>query len=86
VFDGIRPFLAMSHREKFNSKARQSTAGPSRKKGKYKAVSTGAVESAPDPNAEILVPKTKEEQLLQKKEKLRAEVGRAIHVASLPNP
>lgn len=68
----------MHPREKFNSKARQSTAGPSKKKGKNKTASSGAADSAPDPNAEILVPKTKEEQLLQKKEKLRAEVGCVI--------
>ncbi|KAJ7675833.1 P-loop containing nucleoside triphosphate hydrolase protein [Mycena polygramma] len=67
----------MSHhpREKFNGKARQSTAGPSRKKGKNKSDSNRAAATTPDPNAEILVPKTKEEQLLQKKEKLRAELA-----------
>ncbi|KAJ7459856.1 P-loop containing nucleoside triphosphate hydrolase protein [Mycena latifolia] len=65
----------MSHREKFNSKARQSTAGPSRKKGKNKSKSHPDPESAPDPNAEILVPKSKEEQEFQKKEKLRAELA-----------
>ncbi|KAJ7044117.1 P-loop containing nucleoside triphosphate hydrolase protein [Mycena alexandri] len=64
----------MSLHEGFNRKARQSTAGPSRKKGKKKA-SNRVPDSAPDPNAEILVPKTKEEQLLQKKEKLRAELA-----------
>ncbi|KAF7365220.1 putative ATP-dependent RNA helicase PB1A10.06c [Mycena venus] len=65
----------MSHRrEKFNSKARQSTAGPSKKKGK-KAASNPVDETVHDPNAEILVPKTKEELLLQKKEKLRAELA-----------
>ncbi|KAJ6559196.1 P-loop containing nucleoside triphosphate hydrolase protein [Mycena vulgaris] len=62
-------------REKFNSKARHSTAGPSRKKGKNKAKSFQVSEGAPDPNAEIHVPKTKEEQELQKKEKLRVELA-----------
>ncbi|KAJ7780665.1 hypothetical protein DFH07DRAFT_793094 [Mycena maculata] len=53
----------MSHsREKFNASARQSTAGPSRKKGKNKEKPNNAAE-APDPNAEILVPKTKEQPL-----------------------
>ncbi|KAJ7780656.1 P-loop containing nucleoside triphosphate hydrolase protein [Mycena maculata] len=65
----------MSHsREKFNASARQSTAGPSRKKGKNKKKPTNAAE-APDPNAEILVPKTKEQHELKKKEKLRAQLA-----------
>ncbi|KAJ7505327.1 P-loop containing nucleoside triphosphate hydrolase protein [Mycena galericulata] len=63
----------MSHREKFNSKARQSTAGLSKKKGKNKTKPDHG--NAPDPNAEILVPKTKEQQELEKKEKLRAELA-----------
>jgi ATP-dependent RNA helicase DHX37/DHR1 len=77
----------MSHpqREKFNSKARQSTAGPSKKKGK-KAASNTVDATVHDPNADIIVPKTKEELLLQKKEKLRAEVDRVILVGLLPNP
>jgi len=75
----------MSLHEGFNRKARQSTAGPSRKKGKKKA-SNRVPDSAPDPNAEILVPKTKEEQLLQKKEKLRAEVRCLTLVVAYPNP
>ncbi|KAJ6619426.1 P-loop containing nucleoside triphosphate hydrolase protein [Mycena sp. CBHHK59/15] len=64
----------MSHtREKFNSKARQSTVGPSRKKGKNKPKSNRVPDDAPDPNADIHVPKTKEERELEKKEKLRIE-------------
>ncbi|KAJ7670209.1 P-loop containing nucleoside triphosphate hydrolase protein [Mycena rosella] len=56
-------------------KARGSTAGPSRKKGKNKSKSSQVSATAPDPNADILVPKTKEEQELEKKEKLRAELA-----------
>ncbi|KAJ7095872.1 P-loop containing nucleoside triphosphate hydrolase protein [Mycena belliarum] len=63
------------NREKFNSKARQSTAGPSRKKGKNKSKSVQGSGTTPDPNAEILVPRTKEELEQQKKEKLRAELA-----------
>ncbi|KAJ7175857.1 P-loop containing nucleoside triphosphate hydrolase protein [Mycena filopes] len=66
--------MSQNLREKFNSRARQSAAGPSRKKGKNKATNRVS-DAAPDPNAEILVPKTKEEQLLEKKEKLRAELA-----------
>ncbi|KAJ7644132.1 P-loop containing nucleoside triphosphate hydrolase protein [Roridomyces roridus] len=59
-----------THREKFNSKARQSTAG-SRKKGKTRNKNSDTVA---DPNADIVVPKTKEQQELDRKEKLRAEL------------
>ncbi|KAJ6508792.1 P-loop containing nucleoside triphosphate hydrolase protein [Mycena sanguinolenta] len=65
--------MSQPRREKFNSKARQSTAGPSKKKGK-KTASNVVDGDVQDPNADIIVPKTKEEQLLQKKEKLREEL------------
>ncbi|KAJ7250874.1 P-loop containing nucleoside triphosphate hydrolase protein [Mycena haematopus] len=66
--------MSQPRREKFNSKARQSTAGPSKKKGK-KTASSAVDDSVHDPNADIIVPKTKEDLLLQKKEKLRAELA-----------
>jgi ATP-dependent RNA helicase DHX37/DHR1 len=63
--------------ESHNAKARQSTAG-SRKKGKVKQkrddVNQAQAESSPDPNAEILIPKPKEQKDLERKERLRAEV------------
>ncbi|KAJ7109727.1 P-loop containing nucleoside triphosphate hydrolase protein [Mycena crocata] len=49
--------------------------GSSRKKGKNKSRSHQGSHAVPDPNAEILVPKTKEAQELEKKEKLRAELA-----------
>ncbi|KAK7048361.1 P-loop containing nucleoside triphosphate hydrolase protein [Favolaschia claudopus] len=66
----------MSHpqRERFNSKARQSTAGPSRKKSK-RSSAVPISDAIQDPNADIIVPKTKDELLLQKKEKLRVELA-----------
>lgn len=70
----------MSHvrRERFNSMARQSIAGEShKKKGKGKSRSSTHAESLPtdqDPNVDILVPKTKEEKELDRKEKMRLEV------------
>lgn len=67
----------MSHvREKFNAKARQSTAG-SRKRGKPKKTKTEGELSAVvtvDSNADIFIPKTKEEKEQDRKEKLRQEV------------
>ncbi|KAK2465187.1 hypothetical protein APHAL10511_002541 [Amanita phalloides] len=60
-----------------NVKARQSTAG-SRKKGKVKVKSNGAnssqLQTPADSNAEILIPKSKEQKYSEKKEKLRAEL------------
>ena len=63
--------------ERHNAKARQSTSGP-RKKGKRKrdkslrTLDNGA--DAFDPNAEIIVPKSKDVKDLEKKEKLLKEV------------
>ncbi|KAJ7212117.1 P-loop containing nucleoside triphosphate hydrolase protein [Mycena pura] len=54
--------------EKFNRKARQSTAG-GRKKGK------ATQDNVLDSNAEIIVPKSKDESEREKKEKLRAELA-----------
>ena len=67
----------MSHvPRKFNAKARQSTAG-SREKGKLKRKREDgqpvAVEGD-DPNASIIVPKTKDQKEWERKEKLRQEV------------
>ena len=64
-------------RESYNARARQSTAG-SRKKGKVNQKRDDAnqaqTESSPDPNAEILIPKSKEQKDLERKERLRTEV------------
>lgn len=66
----------MSHvQPKFNAKARHSTAG-SRKKGKPKR-RREEDEPSPveeDPNASILVPKSKESKEAERKERLRQEV------------
>lgn len=66
-----------THRVAYNAKGRQSTAG-SRKKGKSQKkdrseVGPGEVES--DPNASILVPKSKEDKDSERKAKLLQEVG-----------
>ena len=63
-------------RERFNAKARQSTAGSHKKKGKRQNKgrdSLGTQESS-NPNAEIVVPKTEEQKELDRKEKLKQEV------------
>ncbi|KAF7314366.1 hypothetical protein MKEN_00909300 [Mycena kentingensis (nom. inval.)] len=57
-----------ANHKKYNSKARQSTAG-SRKKGKQKKQPTT------DSNPEIVVPRSKDDILTQKKDKLRAELA-----------
>lgn len=64
-------------RERYNAKARQSTAGPSHKKGKKKSLSGSKSDPASsDPNAAIHVPKTKDDKDLDRKEKLRQEVSK----------
>ena len=73
--DSANYLNAMSHtREKFNTKARQSAAGPSRKKSKQKNRTEDASQVQIDPNVTIYVPKTREEKEQEKKEKLRKEV------------
>jgi ATP-dependent RNA helicase DHX37/DHR1 len=60
----------------FNAKARASTAG-SRKKGKLKRKRNEgqpAQIEEDDPNASILIPKTKEQKDQERREKLRQEV------------
>ncbi|KAF8635912.1 hypothetical protein AX15_000090 [Amanita polypyramis BW_CC] len=66
----------MTVREAYNAKARKSTAG-SRKKGKLKVnrdAHLSQTEPTPDPNAEILVPKSKEQKDLERKEQIRADL------------
>ncbi|KAJ7069790.1 P-loop containing nucleoside triphosphate hydrolase protein [Mycena amicta] len=58
-------------RERYNAKSRQSTAG-SRKKGKGKKAARNDIQ---DSNAELVVPRAKDDILAQKKEKLREELA-----------
>lgn len=64
-------------RQTYNAKARQSNAG-SRKKGKVKAKRDDTIpaqaEPSSNPNAEILIPKSKEQKDLERKERIHAEV------------
>ncbi|KDQ62426.1 hypothetical protein JAAARDRAFT_30334 [Jaapia argillacea MUCL 33604] len=61
-------------RERYNARARQSTAG-SHKKGKPKRKSNGlAGEPAPNPNADVVEHKSKEQREDDRKEKLRLEL------------
>lgn len=68
----------MSQMQRHNAKARQSSTSGSRKKGKKKRdKSSGALQNAVDtldPNAEIIVPKSKDQRDYEKKEKLLKEV------------
>ncbi|CAA7261404.1 unnamed protein product [Cyclocybe aegerita] len=61
-------------RSAFNAKARQSLAG-SRKKGKAKNSVAKAEEPQPNSNADILIPKSKEEKHNDRKEKLLQELA-----------
>ena len=63
--------------ERYNSKARQSTAGPSHKKGKIRNKQTGSTvpEAEPvDVNSDILTRKTTEAREADKRERLRRQV------------
>lgn len=64
----------MNAREKHNAKARQSTAGQ-RKKGKRKANTSLLKEPEHDPNVEVIVPRSEEQKELDRKERLKQEVG-----------
>ena len=59
-------------RESYNAKARGSTAGGSRKKGKTRKNERSQVES--DPNASLITPKSQEVKESERKEKLLQEV------------
>jgi ATP-dependent RNA helicase DHX37/DHR1 len=60
-------------REKYNAKARGSTAGSSRKKGKRRA--KGVTLEQVDPNAVVHLPKPVELKDQERRERLRQEVG-----------
>ena len=60
-------------RERYNAKARQSTAGH-RKKGKRKALPATVTEPKYDPNSDIIVPKSDEQKELDRRERLKQEV------------
>ncbi|KIJ64431.1 hypothetical protein HYDPIDRAFT_28376 [Hydnomerulius pinastri MD-312] len=60
-------------RERYNAKARQSSAG-SRKKAKRRDIATAPAQPA-DPNAAIIVPKSKEEKESERKERLVQELA-----------
>lgn len=76
----------MNHtRERFNAKARSSTAGTSHKKKKRTKKTTedepehhAEGYSLADPNAEIVVPKSQEAKEKDRREKLRQEVCHVI--------
>jgi ATP-dependent RNA helicase DHX37/DHR1 len=59
---------------RFNAKARKSSAGPSKRRRRDDDNDTIDPPDAVDPNAEIFVPRTKEEKEMDKKERLRLEV------------
>lgn len=71
-------------RQRYNARARQSTAGSHKKKGKRKSKQIDQSEQ-PDPNAEIVMPKMLEQKELDRKEKLREEVSFAHGMLILPN-
>jgi ATP-dependent RNA helicase DHX37/DHR1 len=62
-------------RERFNAKARQSTAG-SHKKQKQKQSKSDTV----DPNEEVYIPKTNEEKESDRKQKLKQQASPFLHV------
>ncbi len=62
-------------REAYNAKARGSTAGGSRKKGKPKKKNKAEQnEEEIDPNAAMIAPKTEESREMERKEKMLQEV------------
>ncbi|KAH7885390.1 P-loop containing nucleoside triphosphate hydrolase protein [Phlebopus sp. FC_14] len=62
-------------RERYNARARQSSAG-SRKNGKQRAKMSAAVSAEPvDPNAAIIAPKSKEDKEKDRKERLLQELA-----------
>lgn len=61
-------------REGHNAKARRSTAGGSRKKGKRRTSTVESTAQEGDPNVTVLVPKSKEEKDTERRERLRKEV------------
>lgn len=63
-------------RERYNAKARSSSAG-SHKKGKRKEKSSDASQQQ-DPNADIVVPKSADQKNEERKERLRQEVGNLL--------
>ena len=71
-------------REAYNAKARGSTAGGSRKKGKAKKKSKAEQnEDQVDPNAAIITPKTEESREVERKEKMLQEVRDRLEIPRL---
>ena len=72
-------------REAYNAKARGSTAGGSRKKGKAKKKTRAEQngEEQIDPNAAIITPKTEESREIERKEKLLQEVRDRLEIPRL---
>ncbi|EMD39965.1 hypothetical protein CERSUDRAFT_92451 [Gelatoporia subvermispora B] len=62
------------NRQRFNAKARQSTAGASHKKKARRKTQDATAADQPDPNAEIVAPKSEEQKELDRKEKLKQEL------------
>ncbi|EIN12593.1 P-loop containing nucleoside triphosphate hydrolase protein [Punctularia strigosozonata HHB-11173 SS5] len=73
-FIRTRSFSMRQARERFNAKARKSTAGTSHKKGKRPALAPEVAHEEQNPNAELLVPKTKKQKDAERKERLQQEL------------
>ena len=72
-------------REAYNAKARGSTTGGSRKKGKAKKKTRAEQngEEQIDSNAAIITPKTEESREIERKEKLLQEVRDRLEIPRL---
>jgi ATP-dependent RNA helicase DHX37/DHR1 len=67
-------------RERYNAKARQSSAG-SRKTGKRRQDTVTASAEPADPNADIIVPKSNEQKEKERKVRLVQEVSHEYPVS-----
>jgi ATP-dependent RNA helicase DHX37/DHR1 len=70
-------------RQRHNAKARQSSAGPSRKKGKRTAAVSEAFHEEPDSNAEVFISKSKEQKDAERRERLQQELVGSIRPGCL---
>jgi ATP-dependent RNA helicase DHX37/DHR1 len=59
---------------RYNARARQSTAGGSSHKNRKRVAAPTAENTLANPNAEIVVPKTKEDKELDRKQRIQQEV------------
>lgn len=63
-------------RERYNAKARQSSAGSSHKKGKRVASATLHPHEELDPNADVHLPKSKDQKDVEKRDRMQQELVR----------